>query len=94
MKSLKPSHRERKRYLLLEGEDANMKKIEEAILNYIGTLGFAKVSPKVVTKIKNRLILSINREKIDEVRAGFLVSGKQIRIIKVSGSLNKLKHVK
>tara|TARA_Y100000310_G_C19988936_1_gene493221 strand:+ start:366 stop:494 length:129 start_codon:yes stop_codon:yes gene_type:complete len=38
MKPLKPSHRERKRYLLIKGIDASLKKIEEVILEFVGVL--------------------------------------------------------
>jgi len=58
MKSLKPSMKENKRYILLNGnfskEDA-----EKAILRYIGILGYSKASPVFVSKN----ILSV---KIDE----------------------------
>lgn len=91
MKSLKSSHREKKRYLLIEGKDVNKKSIDEAILNYIGILGYAKASPKVISRNKNKIILSINRKELDKIRASFLLSGKKIQVKKVSGSLKKLK---
>lgn len=91
MKLLKPSHREKKRYLLLEGKDVDKENIEEAILNYIGILGYAKASPKIITKDKDKIILAVNRKELDKVRASFLLSGKKIKILKVSGSLKKLK---
>ena len=48
MKSLKPSHREKKRYLLIKGKDANKKNIEEVILEFIGVLGWvAYLSGKI-----------------------------------------------
>ena len=87
MKSLKPSHRERKRYLLIKGKDANKKNIDEIILDYIGVLGYGKASPQVVMKDSGSLILAVNREKLNEIRASFLVSGKDIQIVKVSGSV-------
>lgn len=88
MKSLKPSHREKKRYLLLE--NASEKEIEKAILDYTGTLGYSRASPKIIKKLEKGVILSINRKELDKVRAAFLLSGK-IKIRKVSGSLKKLK---
>lgn len=87
MKALKPSHRERKRYLLLE--NITEKVIEKAILDYVGVLGYSKASPKIVKKTKKNIILAINRKSLDNVRASFLF--KDIKIIKVSGSLKKLK---
>ena len=43
MKSLKPSHKEKKRYLLIKGNDTNKKSIDEFILEFIGVppLAFA-----------------------------------------------------
>ncbi len=91
MKHLKPSHREKKRYLLLEGKDADKKKIDESILEYVGILGYAKAFPKIVAKSENKVILAVNRKELDKIRASFLLSEKEIKILKVSGSLKKLK---
>lgn len=90
MKALKPSHRENKRYLLLSGKDANKNEIEESILKFVGILGFAKASPQTVKQIKNKLILAINGKELDKIRASFLLSGRDIKIEKVSGMINKL----
>lgn len=89
MKKLKPSSREKKRYLLLEGE-VGREEIEKIILEHLGVLGHAKASPKVI-KTGNKIILAINREELNNVRAAFLLSGKKVKIAKVSGSLKKLK---
>lgn len=91
MKSLKPSHREKKRYLLVTGKDADKKTIEEIILEFIGVLGFAEASPQVISSKENKIILAINRKSLDKVRASFLMSGKNLKITKVSGAINKLK---
>ena len=91
MKNLKPSHREKKRYLLTEGKDATKEKIEKTILDYIGVLGFAKASPQLIKKTSKGLILAINRKELDKVRASFLLSGKKIQIKRVSGTLKSLK---
>jgi len=91
MKALKPSHREKKRYLLIKGRDANEKNIEEAILKFVGILGYSEASPKVIKTIKNKVILSINRKSLDKVRSSLLLSGKDTDIEKVSGMINKLK---
>ena len=87
MKHLNPSHREKKRYLLLEGDIEN---IDKAVLDYIGILGYAKASPKIIQKDKKTAILAVNRKELDKVRASFLLAGK-IKILKVSGTLKKLK---
>ncbi|HKL23556.1 MAG TPA: hypothetical protein VJ895_02280 [Candidatus Nanoarchaeia archaeon] len=85
MKSLIPSHKEKKRYLLLEGN--NLKKnINLAIKDFIGNLGLAEASP---TFIKNNII-SINRKSLDKVRASFVLWKEKIQIIRVSGTLKGL----
>jgi RNase P/RNase MRP subunit POP5 len=91
MKHLKPSHREKKRYLLIAGTEANKKAIDEAILEYVGILGYAKASPKVILTQKDKLILAINRKELDKVRAAFILSGKKIQVKKISGSIKNLK---
>ncbi|MEK6848847.1 MAG: hypothetical protein AABX65_04410 [Nanoarchaeota archaeon] len=91
MRNLKPSHREKKRYLLIEGKDATKEKIEKTILDYIGILGFAKASPQLIKKTSKGLILAINRKELDKVRASFLLSGNKIQIKRVSGTLKSLK---
>ena len=91
MKSLKPSHREKKRYLLLEGKDASKEKIEKCILDYIGVLGFAKASPQIIKKTSKGLVLAINRQELDKIRASFLMSGKDIQVKKVSGAVGNVK---
>ena len=91
MKPLKPSHREKKRYLLIKGKDANKKAIEDTILEFIGVLGFAESSPQVVKSTKSSVILVINRNSLDKVRASFVMSKKDLQIVKVSGAINNLK---
>ena len=93
MKPLKPSHREKKRYLLIKGKDSNKKNIDEAILEYIGVLGFAESSPQIIkeNKAKKSIILAINRKSLDKVKASFLMSGKDVQVVKVSGGIGKLK---
>ena len=91
MKSLKPSHRENKRYVLVKGNDANKKTIEEVILEFIGVLGYAEASPQIVKNNENSVILAVNTGSLDKIRASFMVSGKELNIVKVSGTLKTLK---
>ena len=91
MKPLKPSHREKKRYLLIKGKDANKKIIEEIILEFVGVLGFAEVSPQVIKSARGTIVLTINRGSLDKVRTSFLMSKKNLEIVKVSGSVGKVK---
>ena len=91
MKPLKPSHREKKRYLLIKGKNASKKNIDESILEYIGVLGFAEASPQIIKDNKSSIILAINRISLDKIKASFLMSGKDIQVVKVSGGVGKLK---
>ena len=91
MKALYPSHREKKRYLLISGKDIDEKSIDEAILNFIGILGYAEASCQVVKKVRGKFILIVNNKALDKVKAALLLSGKDIRVEKVSGSIGNLK---
>jgi RNase P/RNase MRP subunit POP5 len=107
MKALKPSAREKKRYLLVEGKNLKQN-IEKAILEFVGILGMSKVglsfieshsqvypeksSKKIFTKGKdNSAIICINREMVDNVRASFCVFPEKIEVKKVSGTLKGLR---
>jgi len=83
----KPSERIKKRYILLEGKKED---IEKAILDYIGILGYAKASPIFIEKRGNRIILAIDRKELDKVKASFAISDKEIKTIRVSGTLKGL----
>jgi len=87
MKALKPSHREKKRYLLLKGKDVSAENVEKAILKYIGVLGYAEASPDMIKKN----ILVVNRNAVDQIRASFMMSNKDIQVTKVAGSAGSLK---
>jgi len=91
MKALKPSHREKKRYLLIKGKNANKKNIEEAILEFVGVLGYAAACPQFISSSRGKAVLCINRGMLEKIRTSFLMSGKDIQIIRVSGSVGKLK---
>ena len=91
MKALKPSHREKKRYLLIKGNDVSKKNIEDVILEFIGVLGYAESSPQIIKSNKTSIIISINRKSLDKVRTSFVASNKDLQIVKVSGAVGKLK---
>jgi RNase P/RNase MRP subunit POP5 len=82
MKALIPSHKERKRYLLLKGNDLK-KQVDSAIKDFVGSLGLAEASPKWIKKG----ILSVNRNSLDKVRASFAVWPEKIEVLRVSGTL-------
>ena len=85
-KRLKPSLKENKRYLLLE-TSADKKDIEKAIIDYLGTLGYAKAGVYFVSD----KIIAVNREQVNNIRAALCVYHKLIKVKKVSGTLKKLR---
>ena len=88
MKPLRPSMRENRRYLLLEG---NVSEAEKAILEFIGVLGMSKASPSWIKKNKSSGILSVNRGSLNHVRASFAAWPNNITIKRVSGTLKGLR---
>lgn len=89
MKPLRPSMKENKRYLLIRGR--NLKEnVEKSILDFIGVLGYSKASPKIIKTFENGLILSINRESINHVRASLAVWPEKMVVERVSGTLKGL----
>lgn len=90
MRALKPCAREKKRYLLVKG--VNLKEnINKAILDFIGVLGMSKVGLGWIKTSKNSVIISINREMVDSVRASLCVWPEKMTVEKVSGTLKGLK---
>ena len=61
------------------------------ILEFIGVLGYAEASPQVIKQSKSSILLAINRNSLDKVRASFVMSKKDLQIVKVSGAVGKLK---
>ena len=89
MKPLKPSAREKKRYLLVHGKDLN-KNIEKAILDFVGVLGMSKTGLGWIKSGKDFSVICINREMLDSVRASLCVWSEKISVEKVSGTLKGL----
>jgi len=89
MKSLKPSMKENKRYLLVRGRGLKLN-IEKAILDFIGVLGMSKCGLSWVKRGKDSAVICINREMIDSVRAGLCVWPEKMVVEKVSGTLKGL----
>ena len=90
MKSLKPSMKENKRYLLVEGNNLR-KNIEDAILDFIGVLGMSKTGLGFIETDKNSAIISVNREAVNEVRASLCVFPEKMEVKRVSGTLKGLR---
>ena len=90
MKALKPSMREKKRYLLVEGEELR-KNIEKSIMNFIGVLGMSKTGLEFIKEDRNSAIICINREMINQIRAAICVWPKKMEVKRVSGTLKGLR---
>ncbi len=92
MKSLKPSMREKKRYLLVKGKNLR-ENIEKSILDFIGVLGMSKAGLEWIRQNSEEksAIIAVNRESLNHIRASFAVWPEKIQVEKVSGSLKKLK---
>lgn len=88
MKSLKPSTREKRRYLLVQGRISD---IERALLEGIGVLGMSKIGLGWIKKRKGLAIISVNRDSVDSVRACFAIWPGNLEVEKVSGTLKGLK---
>ena len=89
MKPLKPSMRERKRYLLVSGK--NLKEnIPRAIKDFIGALAMSKTSLSFISSEKDSAIISINREMLEPVRASLCVWSEKMSVKKVSGTIKGL----
>ena len=89
---LRPSARDKRRYFLVRATNA---KVEAAILDYVGVLGFARSAYKQVAGCRlqvagrGMLVGSCLVKSLDEVRAGLALAG--IRVEKVSGTLKGLR---
>ena len=84
---IKASARINRRHLLIEG--AGKKEIEDAILEFVGVLGWAKAAP-VILESDGDVILSIDRKELNNIRAAFEMSEKKMKILRVSGTLKGL----
>lgn len=83
---LKPSARDKRRYFICNSSDN--KKIENAILEYIGALGFAKSAYMFVKKKDGKIVGSCLVKDLENVRASLAFA--DIKIEKVSGTLKGL----
>ena len=99
MKTLKPTMRENKRYLLVHGKNLR-ENVEKSILEFVGILGMSKTGLSFIKAITHRgtpktendeAIICINREAINEVRGSFAVFKEKIEVKKVSGTLKGLR---
>lgn len=82
---LKSSARDKRRYFLV---GASNEKIEKAILNYIGVLGFGRASYMFVKRVGDKSVGSCVTKSLNDVRVALAMKG--IRIERVSGTLKGL----
>jgi len=80
--------KENKRYLIVTGKDASRKNVEKTILEFVGVNGLSKCGLSFAKD--KRLILCVNREMVDSVRASFAVSVLDIGVERVSGTIKGL----
>lgn len=90
---LRPSARDKRRYFLVRASNG---KVEDAILDYVGVLGFARaaymqvVGCRLQVAGRGYIVGSCLAGSLDEVRAALALAG--VRIEKVSGTLKGLRN--
>jgi len=89
MKSLKPSMREKKRYLLVRGKNLRQN-IEKAVLEFVGVLGMSKMGLSFIKDNKDSAVICVNRKAVDMIRASLVVFPEKMTVEKVSGTLKGL----
>ncbi len=98
-----PTMREKRRYIHLRfecsralSESEARDELYNAILSFLGEMGFSKVSPKLVEFNDNSGILMCSNQELQNVKAALALVSKIkgedgcIRVLKVSGMINKL----
>lgn len=90
MKPLKPTMREKKRYLLVKGQNS-AENIKKSLFEFLGVLGMSKTNLAFISKNKNFSIISVNREMLNQVRAGLCLSKERLVVENVSGTLKSLR---
>ena len=88
MLTLKSSARDSKRYLLIKGLRSS---VEKAILEYIGVLGWADAAPVFVSERSDEVVVCVNREALNSVRAALALAKDTLKIVRVSGTLKGLR---
>lgn len=95
MKPLKPSAKEKKRYLLIRGKNLKTN-IEKAILEFVGVLGMSKCGLSFIKSgypkghKKDSAIICVNRGAVEPVRASLCVYPEKMEVLKISGTLKSL----
>lgn len=90
IKPLLPSLKEKKRYILYEG-NATTNNITRAIKDFIGDYGMAKAGTMFIKSKKSRGIIKTNVEWLEQVKTALSLMKTRVKVLKVSGTLKKLK---
>jgi len=83
-KYLRPTLREKKRYILFTTK-ANKDKVKEVLFSFLGTYGYGKAG---IIFVKDNVIRVSTKWKDQVITALGLI--KDLKIIKISGILNKV----
>ncbi len=86
---IQSSARINRQYILFN--TSSKEEIEKILLDYLGVLGCSKASPIFIKSKKDKIILSVNREEVNNVRAAIELANSNIKILNVSGTLKSLK---
>lgn len=102
--AMMPTMREKKRYLHLRfecgralSENEARDELYNAVLSFIGELGFSKAKPKLVEFKDNSGILLCSNEEVQRVKAALALVSRvggtdgSIRVLKVSGIAGKVR---
>ena len=89
MKSLKPSMREKKRYLLIRGKNLR-DNVGKAVLDFSGSQGMSKACLNFIESKKDSAIVSIDKKAVDFVRASLVIYPEKMEVLKVSGTIKGL----
>jgi RNase P/RNase MRP subunit POP5 len=103
-KALRPSHREKKRYIVYEVQpQCDMHKLQKELIDELHTLlgvfmsAQAGILPVTVNQSTQRGVLRVNHTAVDHIKACFVMishlqkQSVQLRSITVSGVLKKAK---
>jgi len=90
IKGLRPSLREKKRFMLIDTETTKWKiTFKETFLRLFGNYGFAQAGIQFLEK-NNQQIIRINNRFVDHARATLVLMPSLIRTKRVSGTLKGL----
>ncbi len=90
IRPLLPSLKEKKRYILYKGE-VSKNNLNKGIKDFIGEYGMAKAGLMFIKSKNNKGIIRTNVKWLEQVRTSLSLMKTRVRILKISGTLKKLK---